>query len=281
VTPRPQPRWLMVTVTVVAVALTVAGIVSVALVGAGPARPRRAVHRVAATQSVPSSPAAPHPGFSPVPAATVSPPPGPVQQQYDAAFRREFSSGQQAVVAARVAALVMPPPGIAGGWPALRPAEDPLTWSEEFTAGLLDINFARQSRAGLARWLVAESAPDLMPGIPPATASRTLYASVLAPGLFPGAQPVVPSAARWQVLARHRVRWVVSGLTVQVAPSWQSLVNAGWQPPDLRMVVEDVTGTLTIIQGRSRSAHGFSLAEQLGSAAWHPGYGTALVTWEG
>jgi hypothetical protein len=155
-------------------------------------------------------------------------------------------------------------------------ANSPEAWAQEFTAGLLDISFARQSRAGLGRWLVAQSAPDLMPGVPAAAAGKMLYASVLDPGVI-GNKPPVPSPAACRADAAAHVRWSVTGLNVQVDPSWQSMISAGWQPEDLRAVVEDVSGMLTVTGGPQPGRYGFGLVLSLGSAHWHGGYGTAIT----
>jgi len=73
------------------------------------------------------------------------------------------------------------------------------------------------------------------------------------------------------------VRWSVSGLQVTLDPQWQSMIDAGWQPRDLRATIEDVSGLLTVTRGKTATVRRFSLGLQLGSAHWHDGYGTVLL----
>ena len=213
----------------------------------------------------------------PVAPTTTVPTETPVQQEYDQGFERGLSSPANRAQMARVAALALPPPGIGGGWPELAPAYTPEGWASEFVTALLDIDFSKQSRDALARWLVADEAPDLMPGIPITASYGWLVATVLEPGLVQGATTPVPSTTQWGVDASAGVRWSVRELHVQLDPQWQSMVAAGWQPPDLYASVEDVSGVLTATQGASITRRSFSLEVQLGSAHWHPGYGTVLV----
>ena len=74
----------------------------------------------------------------------------------------------------RAETLALPGPAITGGWPDLAVSETPDGWATEFTSGLLDIDFAHQSRGALGAWLVAEEAPDLLPGIPSTFSNRAL-----------------------------------------------------------------------------------------------------------
>ena len=70
-------------------------------------------------------------------------------------------------------------------------------WATEFTSGLLDIDFAHQSCGALGAWLVAEEAPDLLPGIPSAFSNRALYVSLLEPAIIGQPSPV-PSPGQWR-----------------------------------------------------------------------------------
>ena len=48
--------------------------------------------------------------------------------------------------------------------------------------------------------------------------------------------------------------------------------------PDIRAAVEDVSGVLAITQGKATTTERFSVMVQVGSARWHDGYGTVLVS---
>jgi hypothetical protein len=219
-------------------------------------------------------------GWQPVNPATTLPSDSPVQQQYDQGFEQGFSSAANRAQLAEIETLSLPTPAVGGGWPALAPAYTPEGWTREFVAGLLDVDFARESRSRLGAWLVAEEAPDLMPGIPVDAQLGSLYATVMDPALTGQPSPI-PPASVWRANAAAEVRWSVRNLEVQLDPGWQSMIAAGWQPVDLYASVEDVSGTLTIAKGSSRAQRSFSLELQLGSAHWHPGYGSALVSnWE-
>jgi hypothetical protein len=233
-----------------------------------------------------------HVAIAPVPSTTSSPPAGgwdavepattvvqqtPVQQQYDKGFEEGFSSAGNAAMMKRAEALALPAPAIEGGWPDLAVGDTPNGWAAEFVAGLLDIDFARQSRAALGAWLVAEEAPDLMPGIPTGFGERTLYVSVLEAGII-GQPSLLPSAGQWRADAVAGVFWSARQLETQLEPQWQQMIDAGWQPPDIRAAVEDVSGVLNITRGKVTTTERFSIVVQVGSAHWHEGYGTVLVS---
>ncbi len=268
----PHPR--LVLAALASVLLVVAGSVVWLAVGAGHSSTngQRSVH--SRTRTTP--PLAPS-GWHPVSPTTSVPPATPVQRRYDQGLREGFSSAANRAQMARVASLQLPPPAVAGHWPALAPASTPSAWSREFTAGLLDIDFARQSRAELGNWLVAEEEPDLMPGVPTPDQLGTLYASVLEPAIDGQPSPV-PSAVGWGAEAAAGERWSVSALQVQPDAQWQAMIAAGWRPTDLYSTVEDVSGSLTVTREAEHTTHGFSLVLQLGSARWHPGFGTVLVS---
>ncbi len=201
----------------------------------------------------------------------------PVQQRYDSQFEQGFASASNRAVMDRAAALSIPLPAIEGGWPDLRLSQSPDSWTVEFVTGLLDINFARESRDALGAWLVAEEAPDLMPGIEPAVEDRALYVSLLAPGITGQPSPL-PSPSEWQRDAAAGVTWSVSDLEVQLEPQWQQMIDAGWEPPDIRSCVEDVSGVLSIRRGTATTTRRFSMVVQVGSSHWRDGYGTVFVS---
>ena len=266
---------------VLVVAVLVVGVLGLTRTTAGGPRPhvqRRDVG-AASRRTTPTTIASAHRTagqFQPVAPETTVPADTPVQQSYDEAFARSFASGANRAELARVGALSLPAPAIGGGWPTLPVANSPGAWARRFVTALLTIDFASRSRAALGPWLVAEEAPDLMPGVPAADREGGLYATVLDPTLTGQASPI-PSAAAWRSDASERISWSVADLEVGLDPGWQAMVDAGWQPVDLRSAVEDVSGVLVVRGPHGRTAHRFSLSLQVGSAHFHPGYGSVLL----
>jgi hypothetical protein len=205
---------------------------------------------------------------------TVVAPGTPIQEQYDQALSQGLGalSGMDAATA-----LPVPAPVISAGWPRLGVQVTPESWASAFVSGLLNINYARQSRGALAAWLQAEEAPELIPGVPAAVADKTLYISVLDPGLFGGQPTPIASPEEWAADALAGVSQSVRGLMVQPDPSWAQATAAGWQPSDVRMTEEDVSGLLDLRRAGLVTSHRFTLQVLVGSARWHDGYGTAAV----
>jgi hypothetical protein len=206
---------------------------------------------------------------------TAVPPGTPIQEQYDQAFSQGLSSLSGMAVAR---ALTVPSPAVAGGWPDLSVQVTPERWAAAFAAGLLDVDFARQSRAALAAWLQAQEAPELIPGVPLGVADKVLFISLLDPGLFGGQPTPVSSSSQWAASARAGVRQTVSNLMVQADPAWAQMIAAGWQPSDVRMTEEDVSGLVEVHQGGRVASHRFRMQLIVGSARWHDGYGTVAVS---
>lgn len=212
--------------------------------------------------------------FTSVPPLTDDPAQTPVQEQYDAAFASGLSSSSTLEAAEQTA---VPSPAYSASWPAIPVADTPESWCTEFVRGLLDIDFAHQSRAGLGGWLSAEEAPELLPGVPADVAGKVLYLSIFdADTLGSGPSPI-PDQTGWDSLARAGERWSVTDLLAQPDPSFSQIVAAGWQPIDQRFAVEDVSGLLTVTTGGASAQHDFTITVYVGSAHWHPGYGTVLV----
>jgi hypothetical protein len=266
-----RPPILVVVAAVLGALFAVGAVVAALTANHRPSVPR------ATTRHHHTPTVAPAGGWQPVAPATTIPPASPVQQQYDQGFAQGFASPANRAMFAAGEQLSLPGPAITGGWPTLAASDTPGGWTRSFVDGLLDIDFAAEHRSALGGWLVAQEAPDLMPGIPRGFADRTLYLSVLDPSAMSQPTPI-PSTSQWQADAASGVRWTVSALQVELDPQWQQMVDAGWQPPDLRADVEDVSGTLTATGPTVTTTHQFSMVVQVGSARWHPGYGTVLVS---
>jgi hypothetical protein len=209
---------------------------------------------------------------------TVVPAGSPVQEQYDQAFSQGLSSLSGMIGAKN---LTVPAPAITGDWPRLPDAVTPEAWAQLFTDGLLDVDYAHQSRAALGAWLQAQEAPELIPGLPSSVADKVLYISLLDPGLFGGQPTPVASPSQWSAKAQLGVRQRVSDVVVQADPAWAQMIATGWQPTDIRMTEVDVSGVLVLQQGRTSTSQRFALQLIMGSARWHGGYGTvAAADWE-
>lgn len=207
--------------------------------------------------------------------ATTTRPNTPVQLKTDAVFV-DVIGRQPGMTSA--AALSVPAPAVAGGWPALAVQRAPDEWARDFAFALLDVDYGKQSRGALGPWLQAHEAPSLMPGIPESVADKMLYTSLLATEVFGGQPTPVPSAPEWDANAQAGVRQTVSDLVVQVNPRWAALIASGWQPPEPRMTTLDVSGLLTTDRGDAVSTERFALQLVVGTARWREGYGTVSVS---
>lgn len=262
------PRRLVVGAALVIALLLLAGVVAASL-----ATHRKRMPQAETPTTTTATTTPPSRDFTPVAPLRTRPAQTPVQEQYDAALSSGIasSSSMKAALAARV-----PDPAFSAGRPALAATNTPEEWVQEFTQGLLDIDFAHLSRAALGAWVSAESAPELLPGVPAAVQDKVLYLSLFEAGVFGNSSPI-PDRSTWEADARLGVRWSVSNLTVQPDPRYSQILASGWQPLDERFVVEDATGVLNVTVGGSTTRRTFSMAVYAGSAHWHQGYGTVLV----
>lgn len=212
-------------------------------------------------------------GITPTPPLTDTPTETPLQQQYDAALASGLRSSPSVEIAEHARA---PLPAFSLSWPPLGVGNTPEQWASEFTAGMLDIDFTHQSRPGLAAWLSAEAAPELLPGIPQQIQEKVLYLSVFDASALGDASPI-PDQLTWDRDARSGVRWSVSDVLVEPDLAFARIVASGWEPVDERFAAEDVSGVLTVTVGRSKRRRDFSMTVYVGSALWHPGYGSVVV----
>ena len=206
--------------------------------------------------------------------ATVVPAGTPIQQQYDEAFAQGLGS-QPGMAAATT--LTTPSPAVSAGWPFLPAAYTPEGWAREFVSALLDIDYANSSRPALGAWLDAQEAPEMIAGVPTSVADKTLYISLLDPGLFGGQPTPLPSDAQWTQLAAAKAHQSVDDLLIQPDPTWAQMVAQGWQPTDARLSELDVSGRLIIKRPGDTSVSRFTMQLIVGSARWHDGYGTVAV----
>lgn len=206
---------------------------------------------------------------------TTPQPDTPVQRETDAVFVAAI--GRQPGMTS-AAALSVPAPAIADGWPSLAVRQAPDDWARDFVSALLGIDYGRQSRGALGAWLQAHEAPSLMPGVPESVADKMLYTSLLATEVFGGQPTPVPSAPEWDANAQAGVRQTVSDVQVQVNQRWAALIASGWQAPDPQMATLDVSGLLSRQRGEAVSTERFALQVVVGTARWRAGYGTVSVS---
>lgn len=208
----------------------------------------------------------------------------------DRQYRPSYLPAQPGAVspfpASQLAALETlspPPPAYPPSLPPVPVAarRDAVGFAVAFTRELLDINFPRESRAGLARWVQASSAATLFQGVPFAAAKNTLYASLFAPTAMgePAAADPVPSAAAWQKDSRTGLVWHVSHLAAAPDPNWEDALGSGSAVlRDPLLTVYVASGTLSATRhGHQIFVRPFTLGLGMGSALHYPGYGAASI----
>jgi hypothetical protein len=169
----------------------------------------------------------------------------------------------------------------APAWTSQYPSIPHGDWTSEtryitkFVRELLDRNYRTQPRADLARWVSAESAGALLPGVPTRAADNDLYASLFYPRRTQTAPGVVPSAPRWAQLARQGIREQVTHVFINPDETWVRDVSAGLTSRDPLTDERDVNGTMTVTRRGSTIVERFAMQLSVGSALHHMGYGVS------
>ena len=273
--------WMFHRRLVVAAALTVILAVSAVLVVVGghertPDKTSVPVTRLAnrpATSKDQTTPARPTRTQTP----TIEGPRTAIDKQVDA----ELAGAETSASVAAAETASVPAPATSATYPSIPAADrsDPTAYAIAFATELLDTNYAVQSRSALLAWAEQEEAPNTLPGVPSSVAGKALVLSLADPGLPGGTPSPTPSATQWAADAEEGVRQSVTDVEAEVDPDWTQIISEGWQPPDPRLTIETVTGTVTVVTGgQAAPPESFSLTLTLGTAAHvHSGYGAVAA----
>ena len=238
--------------------------------------PTRSAHRslpvasaTAATSTTTTSPPSANPDYR---ALRVRPPQTAIERAVSEAMVKNSVAGL-----AVLATATCPSPATSATFRSIGTPDSvsATLYAMAFTQELLNIDFAASTRDGLLAWANDNNAPNTLMGL-----STSLSAKVLCLSLTTGSTPV-PSSSAWNLLARTRTTWRVSGLVVSVNPTWIQAMNSGWTSIDPLMVIYDVSGLLTVATpGHPPVIKSIAFALTLGGASLHPGYGAvALDYW--
>jgi len=220
---------------------------------------------------------------TPTVAATIYSPPRvtPAQSAEQSQVDAELAQAETQTSLTPAQAAALPAGAETAQYPAVPVGDrnDPAAYATAFVAELINRDYTGQSREELLEWAQAESAPNTLPGVTAAMASRSLLLSLMDPA---GQAGPVPSSQSWAADASSKVSQTVSGLQEQVNPDWLSLTSSGWEPVDPAITILTVTGTLVThvlaTQGPSETdSQPFSLVVTLGSNGTRPGYGAVAV----
>lgn len=190
------------------------------------------------------------------------------------------ASGSQA---AALEGLSLPAPAWTTAYPevAASATSSEAGYAVAFLVELLDRNYSTQSRPDLGRWLAAESADEMFPGVPAEAGDHALYGELMDPAVLGDPVTAVPNAAEWAADAKAGGTQHVYDLFANPDPTWAEGESKGFTSPDPLMGVEDVTGVIRTTTGRKTRTQHFAAEVLLGSALHHPGYGSwGLGQWE-
>ena len=205
------------------------------------------------------------------PAYAKNTPQSPADQKFAAS-----ESGQQTALAE---AVTPASPAWTHAYPAV-PADDRHSeqgYTVAFLQELLDRRYSHQTRQELASWVSAETAEEMLPGIPRSAGDKVLFAELITPGAIHERPGAVPGAAQWAELTRGGVTQRAYGIFVHPDAQWQTLKSDGLTTPDPLLDTEDATGTLEVTRRGHTTQQHFSIQLIVGSALHHPGYGVAGI----
>lgn len=161
-------------------------------------------------------------------------------------------------------------------YPAIPTSEthDDQAYSDAFLEELLNRDYRTQTRSELAQWVSAETAGEVVPGIPARAANHTLYAELIEPSAVGDHAGPVPTSATWSRLAAEGAHQHVYGLFAHPDSQFEKAQSDGLTSRDPLFGAEDVTGAIVMTAGGKSRTHHFSVEVFLGSALYHPGYGS-------
>ena len=257
-------------VALIDVALLV--IVLTSFLGAGPPTPAHGSSPVAppkgATSTTTTSPPSSNSDYRPV---RVRPLQTAVERAVNQAMAKNSLQGM-----AVLATESFPSPATSATFSAINAGDSSSAtlYAMAFTQELLNIDFATSTRDGLLAWANYNNSPNTLTGLP-----SMLSAKVLCTSLTMRPSPV-PTATTWNLLAKTRTTWRVSGLVVSVNPTWIQAISAGWTSVDPLMVIYDVSGLLTVTTpGHAAVVKSIAFALTLGGASLHTGYGAVALNY--
>ncbi len=238
-------------------------------------RPAATTTRAMTTTAQAGGVTTPNPDYHPT---YQSVPQTPVLQKIE-----EKMGGMSPQDAASAEAIAPPVAAWSNDYPAV-PASvrsDGTSYATAFAEELLDQNYRTQSRADLLRWAQAESAAELIPGIPSAIGAKALYIDLTDASLGDLPSSPVPSAAVWNLNEQRGIQQKVEGVFAHPDAGWEELVSEGFQSDDPLLTLFDLTGTLvTTDHGRS-TTQPFTMVLGVGSALHHPGFGAfSIAQWQ-
>jgi hypothetical protein len=184
---------------------------------------------------------------------------------------------------ARIEGVTPPSPA----WTTAYPSVAQSAWHNEqkyivaFLDELLDRDYRAQSRSDLGQWVTAESAADVLPGVPSTAGDHQLYGELMEPQAIGFGAGPVPTALQWSKRASAGERQHVYGIFVNENESWAAAESKGLTSRDPLLDVQDATGELTTTASGKTTTQHFSIELYVGSALHHPGYGAwAFNQWQ-